>query len=59
MPSQCLQKDRFFTSMLMARTVDKARSAIDGRFIPMKEAIKHPNTTVVEKIKVGPTKHHK
>lgn len=43
----------------MARTVDKARSAITGRFIPMKEAVKHPTTTVVEKVKVGPTKHHK
>ena len=43
----------------MAKTVDKARSAITGRFIPMKEAVKHPTTTVVEKVKVGPTKHHK
>lgn len=41
----------------MAKTVDKARSAITGRFIPMKEAIKHPTTTVVEKVKVGPVKH--
>lgn len=43
----------------MARTVDKARSAITGRFIPMQEAAKHPTTTVVEKVKVGPTKRHK
>jgi len=43
----------------MARTVEKARSAKTGRFIPMKEAEKHPQTTVVEKVKVGPTKHHK
>ena len=43
----------------MAKTVDKARSAITGRFIPMKVAEQHPSTTVVEKVKVGPTKHHK
>jgi len=40
----------------MARTVSKARSAITGRFISMKEAIKQPKTTVVEKVKVGPVK---
>jgi len=41
----------------MSKTVQKARSAETGRFIPMKEADKHPKTTVVEKVKVGPTKH--
>lgn len=43
----------------MAKTVEKARSAETGRFIPMREAVKHPSTTVVEKVKVGPVKHRK
>ena len=43
----------------MAKTVDKARSAETGRFITMEEAAKHPKTTVVEKVKVGPTKRSK
>ena len=43
----------------MARKVEKARSAETGRFIPMKEAEKHPDTTVVEKVKVGPIKRRK
>ena len=34
----------------MSKTVEKARSAETGRFIPMEEAIKHPKTTVVEKV---------
>ncbi len=42
----------------MAKTILKARSAKTGQFIPTKEAEKHPNTTVVEKVKVGPVKHH-
>lgn len=42
----------------MAKTSQRGRDAKTGRFIPMKEAKKHPNTTVVETIKVGPTKHH-
>ena len=41
----------------MATVIKKARNAINGRFIPMKEAEKHPETTVVEKMKVRPTKH--
>lgn len=43
----------------MSKTVEKARSAETGRFIPMKEAEKHPEKTVVEKVKVGPTKKRK
>lgn len=43
----------------MSKTVKIARSAETGRFIPMKEAAKHPKTTVVETVKVGSTKHHK
>lgn len=43
----------------MSKTVEKARSAETGRFIPMKEAEKNPKETVVEKVKVGPTKKRK
>jgi hypothetical protein len=43
----------------MAKTSKRARSAKDGKFVPMKEAKKHPNTTVVETIKVGRTKKRK
>jgi hypothetical protein len=43
----------------MAKTVDKPRSAVDGRFVTMQYAEKHPNETVVEKVKVGPIKHRK
>lgn len=40
----------------MARTSKRGRDAKTGKFIPIKEAKKRPSTTVVEKIKVGPTK---
>jgi hypothetical protein len=43
----------------MSRTVEKARSAETGQFIPKEEAIKHPRTTVIEKVKVGPPKRRK
>jgi len=43
----------------MAKTVDKARDAGNGQFITIKEAIKHPSKTVIEKVKVGPVKHRK
>ncbi len=43
----------------MAKTVDKGRDAKTGRFIPISEANRRPSTTVVEKVKVGPTKHRK
>ncbi len=43
----------------MARTIKKARSASTGQFVPMSYAEKHPNTTVVETVKVGPTKKRK
>ncbi len=52
-PEKAGQKDQ------MSKTVEKARSAETGRFIPMKEAEKHPEKTVVEKVKVGPTKKRK
>ena len=43
----------------MSKTVQKGRDARTGRFIPIEEANRHPNTTVVEKVKVGPIKHRK
>lgn len=43
----------------MARTVEKGRSAKTGQFVSIEYAQKHPSTTVVEKVKVGPTKHRK
>lgn len=43
----------------MARTTKVARSAITGRFTTMKYAQTHRSTTVVEKVKVGPTKKQK
>ncbi len=41
----------------MSKTVKKGRDAITGHFVPLEYAEKHPKTTVIEKIKVGPTKH--
>ena len=41
----------------MSKTVQKGRDAKTGRFIPIEEATRRPNTTVVERVKVGPTKH--
>lgn len=43
----------------MSKTVEKGRSAKTGQFVPIEYAQKHPDTTVVEKVKVGPTKHRK
>ena len=43
----------------MARTSERGRDAGTGRFIPVKESERRKETAVVEKIKVGPTKHHK
>ena len=43
----------------MSKTVKVGRDAGTGRFIPVKEAEKHPKTTVVEKVKIGPTKRRK
>lgn len=37
--------------LLAKGTTKIGRSAIDGRFIPVKEALKHKPTTVVETIK--------
>ena len=43
----------------MAKTSKRGRDAGTGRFIPVKEAEKRKENAVVEKIKVGPTKHRK
>lgn len=43
----------------MAKTVEKGRSAETGKFVSIEYAQKHPSTTVVEKVKVGPTKRRK
>lgn len=43
----------------MAKTVEKGRSAKTGKFVSIEYAQKPPSTTVVEKVKVGPTKHRK
>lgn len=43
----------------MAKTVEKARDAGTGKFVTKDYANSHPKTTVVEKVKVGPTKRRK
>ena len=43
----------------MAKTVNKGRSAKTGQFVSIDYAKKHPSTTVIEKVKVGPTKQKK
>ena len=43
----------------MSKTVEKARDAGTGRFVTKEYAKSHPSKTVVEKVKVGPTKHRK
>lgn len=43
----------------MSKTVKIGRDAKTGQFIPIEEAKKHPSTTVIETVKVGPTKRHK
>ena len=48
-----------FNLAFMSRKKKKARSASTGQFVPMSYAEKHPNTTVVETVKVGPTKKRK
>lgn len=40
----------------MARTSKRGRDAGTGRFIPIKEAENRPKSTIVETLKVGPTK---
>ena len=42
--------------MYMAKSVKVARSAKTGRFVTKRYADTHPATTVVERVKVGPTK---
>ena len=53
-PSQDPERSRIKD---MSKTSERGRDAGTGRFIPVKEAEKRKDTAVVEKIKVGPTKH--
>ena len=43
----------------MSKTATRVRDAKTGKFVPKKEAAKHPSKTVTEKIKVGPVKKRK
>lgn len=43
----------------MARTSKRGRSAKTGQFITIEEAKRRPTTTVIETLKVGPTKKRK
>jgi len=43
----------------MAKTSRRGRDAKTGKFIPIKEAKRRPSTTVIETVKVGPTKKRK
>lgn len=44
---------------IMSKTVKIGRDAETGKFVSIPYALKHPSTTVIEKVKVGPTKHRK
>lgn len=43
----------------MSKTVKIGRDAETGKFVSIPYALKHPSTTVIEKVKVGSTKHRK
>jgi hypothetical protein len=43
----------------MSKTSTRVRDAKTGLFVPNKEAVKRPESTVKEKIMVGPTKKRK
>lgn len=43
----------------MSKTSKRGRDAKTGRFISIKEANKRPSTTIIETVKVGPTKKQK
>lgn len=43
----------------MAKTKAKGRSAKTGQFVTIDYAKKHPSTTVIEQVKVSPTKPKK
>ena len=43
----------------MSRTSTRVRDARTGKFVPSREAVRRPATTVTEKVKVGPTKKRK
>jgi hypothetical protein len=43
----------------MSKTSTRVRDAKSGHFVPSREAVRRPGSTVTEKIKVGPTKKRK
>ena len=43
----------------MSKTSTRVRDAKTGLFVPAKEAIKHPGTTITQTMKVGPPKKRK
>jgi hypothetical protein len=40
----------------MSKSSTRVRDARTGKFVPSRKAVKRPDTTVTETIKVGPTK---
>lgn len=49
----------FKTIVIMARLSKRIRDAETGRFVPEEEALKSPETTETEKMKVGQTKRRR
>ena len=45
-------KDRKEVNMNKTKYVERARSAINGQYVTMEYAAKHPRTTVIEKDKI-------
>ncbi|WP_352422965.1 hypothetical protein [Proteiniphilum sp.] len=43
----------------MSKTSTRVRDARTGHFVPSEQAERRPNTTVTEKVKVGPVKKRK
>ena len=43
----------------MSKTVKIGRDAKTGKFVSISYAKSHPGTTVIERIKVGPTKRRR
>lgn len=53
-----LSRRKTINIQIMSKSSKRGRDAGTGRFIPIKEAEQHPDTSVVETVKVGPVKHH-
>lgn len=54
-----VQKFTNFKFITMSKTSKRGRDAGTGQFVSITYANKHPKTTVVENIKVGPVKKQK